>query len=237
MPNTTGYYFPRMRMTAPGAPEQLISDSILRAWATIARETGAFHQNLTPQAFVSGTSNYNFALDGFKINTIRDVWFIEDSTNPSKTDADFIPIPRQSQSFMHTPLLDDRTGARPEWWSWVPLTPSVIAFYPFVINPTLANPAIHVMAEVTPIRLAAQTYNIDPNTAHWGADAFFDINEELTFNLAAGYLLDYPGKTWTNRTQAREFMFKAATAMDELKILSEDDMRSGIPRAVRYGGY
>lgn len=237
MPNTTGFYYPRLRLQAPGAPEQILGDSVLRAMATIARDTGAFRKDIVPISFVSGTAAYPYVLDGFRFLDFSEVWFIEDSTNPSRSDADKTPIERISHTQMHTLLLDDATGQRPEAWAHTLGVPGSISFYPFNLNPSLPNAVIHATAEVVPTRLAAQAYYIDPDTAHWGADAFFDINEELIQTLALAYVLDYPNKPWSNRTYSMELKRVASNGIAELRSLADDGMRAGLPRAVKYGGY
>jgi len=237
MPNTLGYYYPRLRLQCSGAPEQVLGDSVLRAMATIARESGAFHKDFAPVTFVDGTADYPFATDGFRIVDYHRVWFVEDSTKTSLSDADKCPLDRVTHAEMHLLLNDDRTAQRPESWSHTTEIPGSISLYPFNINPALANPVIHVVAVVVPIRLAAQTFNMDPDTAHWGLSSFFDINEELIMNLALAYTLDYPNKSWSNRTYARGLMQEVSRAIGELKSLADDDMRSGTPRTVKYGGY
>jgi len=237
MPNTLGYYYPRLRLSAAQAPEMLLGDSVLRAMATIARETGALRQDITPIAFVDGTATYAVAIDGFKVIDYTNVWFIEDSTNTSKTDDDAFPLERTSHNDMHVKLQDDDISQRPEVWSHSVGAAGSISVYPFNINPALANAQLQATAEVVPIRLAAQNYNMDADTAHWGSNSFYEINEELIFTLALAYLMEYPNKGWSNRTYAMELKRQASFAIGEQKSLANDDMRSGYPRAVKYGGY
>lgn len=237
MPNTLGYYYPRLRVSAAQAPEQLLGDSVLRAMATIARETGALRQDITPIAFVDGTATYAVTIDGFRIVDYTDVWFIEDSTSTSRTDDDAFALERETRNDMRIKLQDDDTSQRPEVWSHSVGAPGSISVYPFNINPALANAQLQATAQVVPIRLAAQTYNMDPDVAHWGTDSFYDINEELIFTLALAYMLEYPNKAWSNQGLAMELKRQASFGIAEQKSLADDDMRASKPRAVKYGGY
>jgi hypothetical protein len=203
--------------------------------ATIARESGAFRKQLTPQAFVDGTATYDFSVDGFRITDFSEVHFIEDTTILTRSDCDKLPVDRITQAEMRILLQDTNSGQRPEGWAPTVGAPGSIDIYPFTID--AANAEIQVTAEVVPVRLTAQTFNMDPDTAHWGAGSFFDINEELIQTLALAYVLDYPNKPWSNRTYAMELKRQASFGIAELKSLANDDMRSGTPRTVKYGGY
>lgn len=235
MPNTLGYYYPRLRLQCSGAPEQILGDSVLRAMATIARKSGAFRKDITPIAFVDGTATYAVSEDGFRIIDYSKVHFIQDTTITTRTDDDKTPIDRITQAEMRILLQDVNSGQRPEAWAPTLGTPGSIDIYPFTIAET--NAEIQVTATVVPTRLSAQSFNMDADTAHWGAGSFFDINEELIWMLALAYTLDYPNKAWSNRGYAQALMQQADRDIGEMKSLADDDMRSGTPRAVKYGGY
>lgn len=237
MTDTLGYYYPRLRLSAAQAPEQLLGDSVLRAMATIARDTGALRRDITPVAFIDGTATYAVAIDGFKIIDYTEVYFIDDSTATTRSEDDEWPLDRTTSKDMVIKLQDDDIATRPEVWAHSTAAPGSISVYPFNINPALANAQLQATAQVVPQRLAAQGMNIDPDTAHWGSDSFFDIAEEMIFNLALAYTLDYPNKAFSNRTYAVELKRQVSFAIAEMKSLADDDMRSGTPRAVKYGGY
>jgi hypothetical protein len=235
MADTLGYYYPRLRMLAPGCPEMFMGDAVLRAMATIARETSALRIEDT-ETFVSGTATYAFPNDGFRILDFKRVWFINDTTESTRPDEDTIEIPRKPRADMLVwNTGTDETSSRPDCYSIT--APGTITLYPPTLAPSLDDPGLRVLLEVIPVRPAAEGSVIDPDTAHWGNRDFFYIAEETILTLAAGYILEVPNKPWSNRSAAGDYMSQAAYGIGTLKSLADDDMRGGIPRAVKYGGY
>jgi len=234
MADTLGYYFPRLRMIAPGCPEMFMGDAVLRAMASLARETGALRIEDT-ETFVSGTASYAFPNDGFRIIDFKRVWFINDTTLTARADEDTIEIPRKASADMLVWNSDtDETDSRPTCYSIT--APGTITLYPPTLAPSLDDPGLRVLLEVAPMRPTAEGSVIDPDTAHWGALDFFYIAEEAILALAAGYILEVPNKPWTNRTAAGDYKRMASGQARELKSLADDDMRAGLPRTVKYGG-
>jgi len=237
MSDTLGYYYPRLRLIAPGVPEMLLGDAVLRAMGRIARDTRAFRKDVADEDWVDGTATYALSIDGFKIIDFSEVFFEEDTTEAAKSDDDLCPLTRITHREMHMLLNDNETSPRPTHWAHTAAVAGSIDLYPFDGTTALTDAVIQARAVVVPIRPAAEGSVIDPDTAHWGASSFFDIAEETILNLAAGYMLDMPGKPWSNRTAAGDYKNQAGREIDILKSLADDDMRPGKARAVKYGGY
>ena len=237
MADTLGYYYPRLRMIAPGVPEMLLGDAVLRAMGTIARETRAFRKDVPAVAWVDGTATYALSIDGFNLLDFSEVFFEEDDTETSKSEEDMYKLERITHAEMKMRLLDDESDQRPTHWAHTTAVAGSIDLWPFNGTTALTDANILARAVVVPIRPAAEGSVVDPDTAHWGASSFFDIAEEIILNLAASYVLEMPGKPWSNRTAAADYRYNANRGAAVIKSLADDDMRPGTPRAVKYGGY
>lgn len=237
MADTIGSYFPQLFQLAPGAPEMVVGDSVLRAMQYVARETRALRMRMTTP-YVQDQPNYSFTSDGFRIMDFAKVWFVEDDTVALLSDDDLVPLEKKSRSQLSLLIDEDATtNSRPDFW--MNSAGQELSIYPWSISPALSNAAIRVLAVVFPTLPSAQSYVIDPTTTHWSAapDNFFWDNESAIFEQAAAYLLGMPKKPWTNLGLSAGYWNSAANRIAMAKSKADDDGQPNVHRAVRYGGY
>lgn len=237
MADTIGSYFPQLFQLAPGAPEMVVGDAVLRAMQEVARESRALRMRLTTP-YVQDQPNYSFTSDGFRVMDFAKVWYVEDNTVTTISDNDMVPLEKKSRSQISLLVDEDGTSnSRPEYW--MNSAGQELSIWPWSISPAPTNAAIRVLAIVFPTKPAAQTYVIDPDTAHWAAapDNFFWDNEEAIFASAASTLLLMPGKPWYNGPLGSSYAQVAEAKIARLRSLADDDGQPNVHRAVRYGGY